>query len=77
MDNADAPVSPLRSSPTVLEVRRGRGRGMSSLSIGFSGGPVAYSTAAILGKASIIVEKKGKKKKKGGMKNYAGETFCM
>lgn len=53
VDRADAPLSPLRPSPTVLEVRLGRGRGMLSESaVDLEG----WSIEAILGKDSMAGE---------------------
>ncbi len=57
VDRADAPLSPLRSSPTALEVLLGRGRGMllESAVVLDSG-----SIAEILGKGSMTAEVVGK-----------------
>lgn len=53
VERAEAPLSPLRPSPTALEARRGRGRGMLSESaVDFEG----WSIEAILGKDSMAAE---------------------
>lgn len=53
VERAEAPLSPLRPSPTALEARRGRGRGMLSESaVDLEG----WSIEAILGKDSMAAE---------------------
>lgn len=66
VDNAEAPLSPLRLSPTVLDVRRERGRGIISLSFELSGRSEEGSTAVSrVWKVAMIAEKK-----EGGRGNF-------
>lgn len=60
VDRADTLVSPLRTSPTALDVRRGRGRGMLSMGAVAVDGEVC-SIEATVGKVSMAGSNRGAK----------------